>query len=48
MSFRVKFWQNIFGKREIEVTTLNIVDGMLVKGKYRTPISNIKYIEDLS
>ena len=47
MSFRVVLWQNIKGKSEVTVTTLNINDGMIIKGSFRTPISNIKYIEEI-
>lgn len=46
MTFRIKFWEQIQGYKEVTVTTLDIQDGFLVKGKFRTPISNIKYIEE--
>ena len=48
MAYKVVLFNNVAGQREVTVNTLNVIDGMLVKGKYRTPLSNIKYIEDLS
>ena len=47
MSFKIVLLESIAGQTEVTVTTLNIVDGMLIKGKHRTPISNIKYIEEV-
>lgn len=47
MVFRVILLNNVAGKSEVEVSTLTITDGMLIKGDYRTPISNIKYIEEI-
>ena len=38
--------QNIKGKSEATVPTLNITDGMIIKGTFRTPITNIRYIEE--
>jgi hypothetical protein len=47
MSFKIVLLQNIQGLNEVTVTTLNIQDGMLIKGNFRTPTSNIKYIEEV-
>ena len=47
MSYRVMFWSNIRGKSEVTVTNINIQDGLIIKGDFRTPIENIKYIEEL-
>lgn len=47
MSFRIVFTKPIYGKTEVQVTTLNIVDGMIIKGNFRTPITNVEYIEEI-
>lgn len=47
MSFRIVLLEPIIGHIEFTAETLNIQDGMLIKGVYRTPISNIKYIEEI-
>lgn len=48
MVFKVTLKNHVAGKGEIEVDTLNWVDGCLVKGKYQTPRENIIFIEDMS
>lgn len=47
MSHRVVLKEPIQHHTEFIVTTLNIVDGLITKGKYKTPLTNILYIEEI-
>ena len=47
MLFKVVLLEHVAGQSEVEVNTIDVQDGFLVKGKFRTPVSNIKYIEEL-
>lgn len=47
MPYRVVLLNRVAGQTEFTTDTLDIENFMIVKGRYRTPISNIKYIEEL-
>lgn len=48
MSFRVVLKEPICTFTEFETDIINIGDGLITKGKYKTPLTNILYIEEIS